>query len=229
MPSSGQDGPIVKHNAVRTTIGPHGRMFVSVTSAMGLVKTILGEPPDSYGPANLARFHAMEGTGCHAICLDWLAHKCGWLPDYAPPEWPNDHGAEERWHMVMNNALVGFQEFVEQYEFEALGIEQEAYSIPYMMVGHVDLWGTMRWKKRRVKAIVDLKFVTAILASHRLQVRCYSRLNGLRDAHIGILFHSNRNTGTWKVEPVLLGGGEDDVSAVANAARLYAWAESKRG
>jgi hypothetical protein len=65
-----------------------GKLYVGVTSAMALVKSLLGESPDSYGPPALAQVHRLEGVGCHAACLDWLAHGFGWLPAYHPPIWP---------------------------------------------------------------------------------------------------------------------------------------------
>lgn len=203
-----------------------GRQYVGVTSAMKLVKYILQEEQDFYGPPALAKIHAMEGASCHAACLDWLAHAFGWLPSYEPPNWPKSHGDERRWRNVMHAAQKGFAEFVAQYEIEPLGIEQEIVSVAYGLVGHVDLFCSMKRKHRRVKAVVDLKFVTSLMASHRLQVRCYGKC--LPDAALGILYHANRNTGVWKIEEVDLTTGLGDVAAVANAARLWAWAERRK-
>jgi hypothetical protein len=212
----------------RTAIGPDGHRYVSVTSAMALVKTILGEPPDSYGPPALARVHAMEGTACHAACLDWLAHRFGWLPDYQAPAWIPEHGDERRWVNVLHAAQKGFQEFVEQHEVEPIGIEQESFSKAYGLVGHLDLYCSMKRKRHRIKTVVDLKFVAALQASHRLQVRTYGRLDGFKDTSLGLLYHGNRNTGIWKIEEVDLTLGLEDVAAVANAAHLFNWAESKK-
>jgi hypothetical protein len=205
-----------------------GRTYVGVTSAMRLVKHLLGEEPDQYGPPALAKIHAMEGTGCHAACLDYLAHAFGWLPTYEPPTWPAEHGDERRWYNVMHAAQTGFAAFVAQYDVEPIGIEQEAFSTAHGLVGHLDLYCSMKRKSRRVCAVVDLKFVTSLMASHRLQVRCYGRLDGFKDAAIGLLYHANRNTGLWKIEEVDLTTGLEDVAAVANAARLWAWAEERK-
>lgn len=205
-----------------------GKLYVGVTSAMALVKGLLGEPPDSYGPPTLARVHRLEGTACHAACLDWLAYTFHWVPSYEPPAWPEIHGDERRWWNVLSLAIKGFQEFVSEHGIEPIGIEQESFSLAYGLVGHVDLYCSMKWKRDRIKAITDLKFVTALMESHRLQVRCYGRLDGFRDAQLGLLYHANRNTGAWKIEPVDLRSGLDDVAAVANAARLWAWADKKR-
>lgn len=213
---------------VRLTVRD-GKTYVSVTSAMALVKTLLREPEDSYGPPALAMIHALEGTACHAACLDWLAHAHGWLPEHVPPPWPPNHGDERRWWNVLSLAQKGFAEFVQQYGVEPIGIEQESSSSAYGLVGHLDLYCSLKWRTRRVKAVVDLKFVAAIQESHRLQVRCYGRLAGFKDAQIGMIFHGNRETGQWKIEPVDLTVGLEDVAAVANAARLYSWAEGKRG
>ena len=212
----------------RTTVGPDGKLYVSVTSAMALVKTLLGEAPDSYGPPALAKVHAMEGTACHAACLDHMGWTFGWLPEYQAPAWRSEHGNERRWHNVLHAALTGFTEFVAQHEVEPLGIEQESFSSAYGLVGHLDLFCTLKRKGRRVKAVVDLKFVSALQASHRLQVRTYARLDGFKEASIGLLYHADRNTGIWKIEEVDLTQGLDDVAAVANAARLYRWAEGKK-
>lgn len=207
----------------------NGKQYVSVTSAMRLVKHLLGEPPDSYGPPALAKIHAMEGTACHAACLDWLAYTFHLIPSYDPPGWPEAHSDERRWWNVLSLAIKGFQEFVQQYEVVPLGIEQESFSSAYGLVGHLDLFCEMKRKGKRVKAVVDLKFVTAIMESHSLQVRCYSKLDGFKDAQVGILYHANRNTGLWKLEELGLRAGLEDVAAVANAARLWAWAEQKKG
>jgi hypothetical protein len=219
---------MIKHDKPRC-VTKDGRLYVGVTSAMKMVKELLGEPPDSYGPPALSRIHCMEGTACHAVCLDWLAAQHKWVPSFEPPAWPKDHGDERRWHNVMHAALTGFQEFVEQYEVEPIGIEQEAFSTAHSLVGHIDLYCNLTIKKKRRRAVTDLKFVASLMASHFLQCRCYSKLDGIKDAQVGVLYHANRNTGKWTIELVDLTVGLEDVAAVANAARLYAWAEGKRG
>lgn len=211
--------------APRTTT-LNGQHYVGVTSAMQLVKTLLGEEPDYYGP--LAKVHAAEGSGCHAAALDFLAHEHGWLPEYTTPVRPEIHPDERRWANVMCEAQRGFAEFVEQYEVEPVAIEQEATSRTMGLIGHVDLLARLTWKKRRVLALIDLKFVAAIQESHRLQLRCYARLDQMKGAHIGLLYHGNRQTGAWKVVQVDLLANLADVAAVANAARLYSWANGKK-
>ena len=203
-----------------------GRLYVGVTSAMKLVRTLLNEPEEYYGP--LAKVHAAEGTGAHSCTLDWLAHKHDWLPEYTLPVRPEIHPDESRWANVMHAAQQGFQAFVEQYEVEPVAIEAECFSAALGLVGHVDLLANLTWKKRRVLAVIDLKFVTAIQESHRLQLRCYSRMDQMKGVNLGILFHANRQTGVWRLEQVDLNVGLEDVAAVANAARLYSWAEGKR-
>ena len=212
----------------RTTVH-EGRQYVSVTSAMSLVKRILGEPDDYVGinPQDLL-MHQLEGTACHAVCLDWLAHKYGWLPDCGAQAFPAAHQDEPRWHNVLHAALVGFQDFVEQYDVVPIGIEQPSFSQAYGLVGHLDLYCTLQWKRSRIKAVIDLKFVAGLLESHRLQVRCYGRLDGFKDSQMGFLYHANRSTGVWKLEPVHLQANLEDVAAVANAARLYSWAQEKK-
>jgi len=206
-----------------------GRQYVSVTSAMGLVKWLLNEPDDYTGiNAYDMRRHQLEGTACHAVALDWLAQRHGLVPDHTVPVWPSEHGDERRWQNVLYKAQVNFQEFCQQYDVEPIGIEQESFSSAYGLVGHLDLHCLLRWKRSRVKAVVDLKFVANIMESHRLQVRCYGRLDGFKDSQIGLLFHSSRTTGIWKVDPVDLRSNLDDVAAVANAARLWAWAEGRK-
>ena len=205
-----------------------GRLYVGVTTAMQLVKQLLGEESDSYGPAALSRIHCAEGSGCHAVCLDWLAHAHGLLPEFVPPAWPSDvHPDEARWHNVMANALTGFQAFCEEYAVVPIGIEQEAFSAAYGLVGHVDLYCELTWMKKRRRAVIDLKFCASLMESHKIQLRCYSKLDGIKDAQIGLLYQSNRNIGDWKLKQVDLTTGLDDVAAVANAARLFSWAEQK--
>lgn len=215
-------------NNVRVGEDVNGHMLVSVTAAMKLIRTILQEPEESYGPPTLAKVHAMEGTGAHQASLDFLANSFGWIPTYKPPVWPIGHPDERRWHNVMHAAVAGFTEFVEQYGVEPVAIEQAATSTALGLIGHVDLLAQLNWKTRRALAIIDLKFVTAIQESHRLQLRCYSRLDQMKGANLGLLYHADRNTGAWKVEPVDLRSNLDDVAAVANAARLWAWAEKKK-
>ncbi len=217
-----------EENLPRCVIAPDGRLYVGVTSAMKLVKSILGEPPDSYGPPALAKIHQLEGTACHAICLDWLAHKYNWIPSFEPPVWPEEHGDERRWNNVMLAALTGFQEFVERYEVVPIAIESEGFSSAYGLVGHVDLLAELIWKKRRTSMLIDLKFCASLIASHSLQLRCYSKLDNIKGVSRGLLYHANRNTGEWKLREVDLAVGLDDVAAVANAARLYVWAEGRK-
>jgi hypothetical protein len=214
-----------RHFEPRCTV-KDGRLYVGVTSAMVLVKTLLNEEPDYYGP--LAKVHAAEGTGAHSCTLDWLAHKHNWLPEYTVPVRPEIHPDEGRWANVMHAAQQGFQEFIEQYEVEPVAIEAECFSTALGLVGHVDLLANLTWRKRRVLAVIDLKFVAAIQESHKLQLRCYSRMDQMKGCNVGLLYHANRQTGVWRLEQVDLNAGLEDVAAVANAARLYSWAEGKR-
>lgn len=213
----------------RTQVGPDGKLYVGVTSAMKLVKLLLEEPADCYGPPALARIHQLEGVACHAACLDFLAHTFGWLPEYTVPAWPHGHGDQSRWYAVLAHAQKGFAEFIEEYEVEPIAIEAEGFSTHYRLVGHVDLFCSLKRGGRRIKAIVDLKFVSKLMESHRLQVRCYARLNEFKGANLGLLYHADRTTGIWKIEVVDLTTGLDAMAAVANAAQLYAWAEKRKG
>jgi hypothetical protein len=209
-------------------LGSDGRSYVSVTRAMSLVKTLLSEPEDYYGP--LAMVHAAEGSGAHSCTLDWLAFTHGMVPSFVPPKRnPAIHPDETRWTNVMHAALVGFTEFCEAYAVKPVAIEQEATSSALGLIGHIDLLAELTWKKRRVLALIDLKFVHAIQESHRLQLRCYSRLDQMKGCNIGLLYHADRQTGIWRIEQVNLNAGLEDVAAVANAARLYRWAEDKKG
>jgi hypothetical protein len=203
-----------------------GRLYVGVTSAMALVKILLGEKPDFYGQASVANVHALEGTACHAACLDWLAHTHGLIPSYSPPAWDHaQHPDEIRWNNVMCASVSRFIEFCSQYEVEPIGIEQEAFSAAYGLVGHIDLYCLLTWKKKRVRAVIDLKFVHKLQRSHDMQLRCYAKLDGINEARLGLLFHCDRESSTWSIRQVDLHEHLDDVAAVANAARLCIWAE----
>lgn len=213
---------------MRTT-EQNGITYVSVTSAMQIVKRLLDEPPDCYGLPALAKIHMAEGEACHRACLDWLAFSKGWLPSFTPPPYdPLAHPDKQRWVNVLCVAIQAFQEWVAKHDVEPIGIEQEVFSSAYGLVGHVDLvcWMTGPSGVRQ-KVVVDLKFTASILETHRLQVRCYSRLDGLRDASYGLIWKCDRNTGQSTTETVPLTQSLDDVAAVANAARLWAWNERK--
>lgn len=205
----------------------NGIRYVSVTSAMKLVKTILGEPEDYYGP--LGRIHAMEGEGCHRICLDWLAAKHAFIENWHIPQKPEAHPSQDRWNLVIEMALNSFQEFVKMYEVIPIGIEQEAFSKAYGLVGHIDLPAFFKIPGRKqMKGPIDLKFTSSVLESHHLQVRCYSKLDGMKDSNLGGIFNCSRETGAWKFIPVELTKNLDDVAAVSYAAKLWAWNEQKK-
>lgn len=203
-----------------------GTRYVSVTSGMKLVKTLLGEPDDYYGP--LASIHAAEGEGAHRICLDWLATQHGLLPQWSEPPMPSIHPDSERWADVMSRALMAFHEFTSQYQIEPIGIEQADYSKAYGLMGHIDLPAYFTIPgRRRMKGPIDLKFTSAVLESHHLQVRCYGRLDGMRGSQMGGIFNCNRDTGKWKFIPVDLTKNLADVAAVSYAAKLWAWKEGR--
>lgn len=204
----------------------NGTHYVSVTSAMKLVKTILGEPEDYYGPQ--ASIHAAEGEGCHRICLDWLATQHGFLPRWEEPSMPSIHPDPERWNNVLTRCLFSFHEFCTQYQIEPIGIEQEDRSTTYGLIGHIDLpaFFTMPGR-RRMKGPIDLKFTSAVLESHFLQTRCYSKLDGMKGSQLGGIFNCNRDTGKWKFIPVDLTKNLADVAAVSYAAKLWAWKQSQ--
>jgi len=217
----------VVNDGVRVVRDVHGQHFVSVTAAMRLVKMLLGEELDSYGPEALNRIHQVEGIACHAVCLDYCAWRLKLLPEFTPPVWDRTvHPDQCRFQNVIQMALAGFMEFLEQYQVRPITVEQEAVSVPYGLIGHIDLLCSLLWQGRRVKAIVDLKFVSHLLMTHHLQVRLYSKLAGVT-AQLGLLYHGNRETGSWAVKPVDLTIGQDDVLAVSYAARLYSWAAQK--
>lgn len=205
----------------------NGIQYVSVTSAMRLVKTLFNEPPDYFGP--LGSIHAAEGEWCHRYCLDWLATAKGWLPEYHVPLKPEIHPDQARWDAVMYQSLGAFQEFVKEYQVDPIGIEQEDFSKTYGLVGHIDLPCYLTIPgRRRMKAVMDLKFTSAILETHKLQVRCYSKLDGMKGCQIGGIFQCNRDTGVWKFEQVNLNENLDDVLAVSHAAKVWAWGEKRR-
>lgn len=199
-----------------------GTRYVSVTSAMKLVKRILDEPEDYFGP--LASIHAAEGEGCHRYCLDWLAYRNNYLPEYSYPLKPGNHPDWQRWTDVMERCLKSFQEFVHQYQVEPIGIEQADYSKTYGLMGHIDLPAYFTIPgRRRMKGPIDLKFTSTVLESHHLQVRCYGRLDGMKGSQLGGIFNCNRDTGAWKFIPVDLTKNLADVAAVSYAAKLWAW------
>lgn len=206
----------------------NGARYVSVTSAMRLVKTLLGEPPDYFGP--LAEIHAAEGEGCHRVCLDWLAHERFGMPAVDPPEKPEIHPDPHRWNVVLQEALTRFQSFIDQYKVDPIGIEQEVFSRAYGLVGHIDLpaYFTIPGRKR-MKGPIDLKFTSAILESHKLQVRCYGRTDGMKGSQLGGIFWCPRDKDVCRFEPVNLTENLADVAAVSHAAKLWAWGEQKRG
>ena len=204
----------------------NGTTYVSVTSAMKIIKRLLDEPDDYYGP--LGNIHAAEGEGCHRVCLDWLACKYGLLPDWHIPPMPEIHPDKERWNAVLDRALNAFQEFVQLYQVHPIGIEQEDRSTAYGLIGHIDLPAYFTIPGRReMKGPIDLKFTSSIQESHRLQVRCYGRLDGMRGSQMGGIFQCNRDTGLWKFEPVSLVERLADVLAVSNAAKVWAWNEMR--
>lgn len=208
-----------EHNGVR---------YVSVTSAMRLVKTLLGEGDDYFGP--LAKLHAAEGEACHRVCLDWLAHERFGMQACPFPEKPEIHPGQHRWNVVLQDALARFISFIEEYKVDPIGIEQEDFSRAYGLVGHIDLpaYFTIPGRKR-MKGPIDLKFTGAILGSHKLQVCCYGRLDGMRGSNLGGIFWCPRDKDGWKFEPVSLTANLADVAAVSHAAKLWVWGEQKKG
>lgn len=204
----------------------NGTRYVSVTSGMKLVKTLLGEPEDYYGP--LASIHAAEGDGCHRICLDWLAAKHGFLPEWHIPLMPEIHPDPARWNWVLDSSLNAFQEFAKLYEIEPIGIEQEDRSKTYGLIGHIDLPAFFTVPgRRKMKGPIDLKFTSTVQESHHLQVRCYGRLDGMKGSQLGGIFNCNRDTGAWKFIQVDLTKNLADVAAVSYAAKLWAWKEGR--
>ncbi len=212
---------------MRTTES-NGATYVSVTSAMRLVKTLLGEPEDYFGP--LGNIHAAEGEGCHRVCLDWLASTHFGMPAVEPPAKPEIHPDQDRWDAVLRSSLFRFQEFVKDYKVEPIGIEQADFSKIYGLVGHIDLPAYFTIPgKRRMKGPIDLKFTAAILESHKLQTRCYGKLDGMKGSQMGGIFWCPRDRDVWKFEPVNLNENLDDVMAASYAAKLWAWGEKKKG
>jgi len=205
----------------------NGIHYVSVTSAMRLVKTLLGEPEEYFGP--LAKLHAAEGEACHRFCLDWLACSNGWIPEYHMPLKPEIHPDEHRWNVVLHDALTCFISFIKEYKVDPIGIEQEDFSRAYGLVGHIDLPAYFTIPgRRRMKGPIDLKFTGSILESHKLQVRCYGRMDGMKGSHLGGIFWCPRDKDGWKFEPVNLIENLADVVAVSHAAKLWAWGEQKK-
>jgi hypothetical protein len=212
----------IESDGVRVYQCDRKHYYVGVTSAIGELYRYLNrtDRPNYYGP--FAKLHAQEGTWCHEVCLDWLAKEKGWIDHYELPVWnPDLHPDESRMRNVLHAALTAFQEFCEQHEVEALAIEAEGSSLACHLVGHIDLVCRLKWKGRRVKAVIDLKFVDSIQPAHEIQVRCYYRF--VSDAQIGLLFHQNRNDGTWKLHFVDLNKGREDVQAVSNIASVYTY------
>lgn len=208
---------------LRTT-EENGVRLVSVTSAMELVRKILGEE-EPYGPKALMKQHLQEGTGCHAVCLDWLANGTETHFYSVAPHTPDDYPSSGRWFLVMERAWMAFRDFTRDYEVEPIAIEQPCTAPAYGLMGHPDLVCWMKLNGRRIKAVIDLKFTAGIIRSHYIQVRCYAKMKELNDVNMGFIWQCDRQTGKWKLEPVPLNAGLDDVVAVSCAARLWAWSQ----
>lgn len=213
--------------SLRTT-EENGVLLVSVTSAMELVRKTIGEE-EPYGPKALMTQHIQEGNGCHAVCLDWLA--CGYdTPlEAVMPVTPGDYPNPSLWIAVMERAWMAFRDFARDYEVEPIAIEQPCTAPAYGLMGHPDLVCWMKWKGRRIKAVIDLKFTAGIIKTHYVQVRCYGKMKELSDVNMGLIWQCDRATGKWKPEPVLLNGGLDDVVAVSCAAVLWRWGQKQKG
>lgn len=198
----------------------NGALLVSVTSAMEVIRTVLGEK-EYHGHPDVMRAHMQEGNGCHSVCLDWLV--CGKDTPLAAvmPIAPDDYPTASTWPWIMELAWTAFRDFCAQYQVELIAVEQECTAPAYGLMGHPDLVCWLVWKGRRIKAVIDLKFTAGILKSHYLQVRCYAKMRELSDVNMGFIWKCSRATGAWKLEPVPLNAGLRAVVLVSCAAQLW--------
>lgn len=202
-----------------------GAYYVSVTQAIRYVSEFLGEAEFPGVPKALLRMHSLEGEGCHAACLGWLAQQHGLYATFAVPPKPEQHPDEARWASVMANALRGFGEWCERRQPVPLAIEQPSISSKYGLAGTPDCKATIKLDRGKgATAILELKFTAALTVGHRLQLRGYRHLVGYEDARLGVLLRIDRTTGTiqefivkWEEEPHM-------DAAILHAAALLQWA-----
>lgn len=201
-----------------------GAYYVSVTQAVRSISEFLGDDEFSGVPKALLRMHALEGDGCHAVCLGWLAQQYGFYQTFTIPPKPEQHPDEARWASVMANALRGFGDWCDRRKPIPLAIEQPGVSEKYGLAGTPDCKVSMTLPGgRSARAILELKFTAALTVGHRLQVRAYHRLDGYEDCRLGVLLRIDRTTGAveerlvkWEEEPHL-------DSALLNAVGLLQW------
>ena len=173
-----------------------GRTAISVTAR---AKQALQEG-DTY--AYTDPLHALEGEGGHTVALNWLAFHHHWVDTFTMPVKPAAHPDERRWDNVMANALIGAQEWFDNRQVVPLAIEQPSANWRWGVAGCPDLLCELTWKKRRVVALVELKFTAALILAHRVQLRLYRCLDGYRVARMGFLVRISRDTGQVEERPV---------------------------
>ena len=213
-------------NSLRTYRDEAGKDYVSVTSAIRHIGEVLGEEEFPGVPKALLRMHALEGEGCHAACLGWLAVQAGLYPSFALPPKPDLHPDQARWKNVVANALMGFQKWCDVAEPEVLAIEQPAAAPKYGFAGQPDLKAIVRVRESRAKAIVELKFTAALTAAHEVQLCAYHLLDGFCDCRIGLLLRIDRTTGAVNEKFIHWQNHLHHQAAFLNSVGLLRWAQS---
>jgi hypothetical protein len=197
-----------------------GRKALSVT---WIAKDVVAPDGDEYGGHGLSalmQMHSMEGEGCHAAALGWLAMQAGWVHTFTVPEKPALHPDERRWNNVIANAVAGFSQWCEQREVIPYAIEQPSVNWRYGIAGCPDLKCSLEYRGKRVMALPDLKFGKPMEA-HHVQVRLYRHLDGYEDCRMGFLVYISRDDGTVKEVPIFWSEyPELDAKALCSAGRF---------
>lgn len=201
----------------------NGEVYVSVTSAIGAMSSLLREEAEPGLAPSLLKQAAIEGTYCHAVALGALGARSGL---FETPGWPAHEVAglgPQRAVLLGTHAERGALAWLAALEVEVINIEAAGVATGYGFAGRPDLQCILTHRGRRVPAVVDFKFVRSLVRTHSLQVRAYGRLDEYADCRIGALVHINKETGEFVHRAVYLQDDPQSMAAFLSCVNLLQW------
>jgi hypothetical protein len=194
-----------------------------VPSASMVIGALTNETFDRVPFETLLRAE-LEGIGAHTVSSNVALLLSGTADSVTIPRPPSEYpGTPDEWTTAMDETLVDAETFFRDKEVEPIAIEQPALS-RYGFAGTPDLKCWIKWRRRRVMAVIDYKRVAQISSGHYLKLQSYRMLDGFDDCRLSLILWFKKGGGHQALE---VKNEPSDHAAIASQAGVYRWQLSR--
>jgi len=217
-------------SAIEAYYSANGKFYRSpkgtVHPSLGMVCSEITKEDFSYVGLESLERAILLGEGAHDVCCQYSLHVLNHLKEVVLPPMPAGFPGEvTSWNLAMAHSLTQVIDLFQQYEIEPVAVEETALCSQYGFGGQPDFLCRLKWKGRRILAVVDYKRVAKLSKSHQLKLEGYRMLDSFSDTKAGFIAWLKRD-GPAQLHQVIPNGA--DKAAICGMAGVLNWRISNR-